>query len=64
MFHDEGGMGLRPFVETVSMEVFVNGNISRYMRQPPGKTPVRLVAADGVMKINFFRIHRLRSVWK
>lgn len=61
----DGKLNVRIFVDTVSMEVFVNGTyISRYIRQKPGTVPIKLVADGGSMKINFLRIHRLRSVWK
>lgn len=61
----DGKVRLRIFVDTVSLEVFVNGTYtSRYIRQGDGVAPVRLVAEGGPVKFDSLKIHRLRSVWK
>jgi fructan beta-fructosidase len=55
---------IRVFVDTVSLEVFVNGIYSgRYIRQTPGLRPARIVAEGGEVKFDSLRIHSLRSVW-
>jgi fructan beta-fructosidase len=61
----DGKLRIRLFVDTVSMEVFVNGTYtSRYLRQTPGLKPARIVAADGPVRFDSLKIHTLRSVWK
>lgn len=61
----DGKMHIRIFVDRVSMEVFVNGSYhARYIRQTPGKHPVRIVAEGGAVKFDSLKIHTLRSVWE
>lgn len=61
----EGKLHVRLFVDTVSMEVFVNGTYTcRYLRQPPGKKPVGIVAKGGSASFDSLKIHALRSFWK
>ena len=56
---------VRIFVDTVSMEVFVNGTYtSRYLRQTPGTKPLRIVATGGAVHFDSLRVHTLKSVWK
>lgn len=60
-----GKIKIRLFVDTVSLEVFVNGTYtSRYIRQTAGTKPVRIVANGGAVKFDSLKIHRLKSVWK
>ena len=61
----DGKMNVRIFVDTVSMEVFVNGTyVSKYLRQTPGTKPLRLVANGGPVKFDSLKVHTLKSVWK
>lgn len=61
----DGKLHIRVFVDTVSLEVFVNGTYtSRYIRQTPGTKPVRIVAEGGAVRFDSLKIHRLKSVWK
>ncbi len=61
---DDGKLHIRVFVDTVSMEVFVNGTYtSRYLRQTPGLEPVRIVADGGAARFDSLKIHTLRPVW-
>jgi len=61
----DGKLHIRLFVDTVSLEVFINGTYtSRYLRQAPGKTPVNIVATGGAVHFDSLKIHTLRSVWK
>ncbi len=61
----DGKVGIRVFVDTVSMEVFVNGTyVSRYIRQMPGAKPIRIVAQGGEVKFDSLKVHALKSVWK
>jgi fructan beta-fructosidase len=61
----EGKLHLRVFVDTVSVEVFVNGTYtSRYLRQTPGVKPVKIVANGGSVRFDSLKVHTLRSVWK
>lgn len=61
----DGKIHLRIFVDRVSMEVFVNGTYhARYIRQTPGKQPVRIIAEGGTVKFDSLKIHTLRSVWE
>ncbi|RYD48226.1 MAG: 2,6-beta-D-fructofuranosidase [Verrucomicrobiaceae bacterium] len=60
----DGKLNVRIFVDRVSMEVFVNGSYhARYIRQTPGKQPVRIIAEGGAVKFDSLKIHTLRSVW-
>ena len=60
----DGKLHLRIFVDTVSMEVFVNGAYTgRYLRQLPGLPPVRIAAHDGTVRFDALRLHNLASVW-
>ncbi|MES2439690.1 MAG: glycoside hydrolase family 32 protein [Verrucomicrobiota bacterium] len=61
----DGKIHLRLFVDTVSLEVFVNGTfVSRYIRQTPGFKPVRIVGTGGPVRFDSLKVHTLRSVWK
>jgi len=61
----DGKLHVRIFVDTVSLEVFVNGTyVSKYIRQTPGLKPVRIVAEGGEVKFDSLKIHRIKSVWK
>lgn len=61
----DGKLQVRVFVDTVSMEVFVNGTYtSRYIRQTPGSKPARIVAVGGPVHFDSLKVHTLRSVWK
>ena len=61
----DGKLHVRLFVDTVSLEVFVNGTYtSRYLRQTPGTKPVNIVATGGSVHFDSLKIHTLRSVWK
>ncbi|MES2476296.1 MAG: glycoside hydrolase family 32 protein [Verrucomicrobiota bacterium] len=61
----DGKIHLRIFVDTVSMEVFVNGTYqARYIRQAEGKLPIRVVADGGEVKFDSLKVHTLKSVWK
>jgi len=61
----DGKLHIRLFVDTVSMEVFINGTYtSRYLRQTPGTTPVKILATGGPVHFDSLKIHTLRSVWK
>ena len=61
----DGKLRIRIFVDTVSMEVFVNGTYtSRYLRQTPGTKPVKIVASGGSVLFESLKVHTLRSVWK
>lgn len=61
----DGKINLRIFVDRVSMEVFVNGSFhARYIRQTPGKQPVRIIAEGGAVKFDSLKVHTLRSVWE
>lgn len=61
----DGKLRLRIFVDRVSMEVFVNGTYhGRYIRQTPGRVPVRLIAEGGSIKIPVIRFHPLRAIWE
>ncbi|WP_052572849.1 glycoside hydrolase family 32 protein [Haloferula sp. BvORR071] len=61
----DGKLKVRIFVDTVSMEVFVNGTFtSKYLRQTPGAKPLRLVANGGQVKFDSLKVHTLKSVWK
>jgi fructan beta-fructosidase len=60
-----GRLNLRLFVDTVSMEVFVNGSYTgRYLRQRDDAKPVRLIATGGEARFESLRIHTLRSIWR
>jgi fructan beta-fructosidase len=60
----DGKLHIRLFVDTVSMEVFVNGTYtSRYLRQTPGTKPAQIVATGGPVHFDSLKIHTLRSVW-
>jgi fructan beta-fructosidase len=61
----DGRLHVRIFVDTVSMEVFVNGTYTgRYLRQTPGAKSIRIFAAGGPVRFESLKIHTLRSVWK
>jgi len=61
----DGKLHIRLFVDTVSMEVFINGTYtSRYLRQTPGAKPVKIIASEGGVRFESLRIHTLRSAWK
>ncbi len=61
----DGKIRVHLFVDTVSMEVFVNGTYtSRYLRQTPGSKPARIVATDGPVRFESLKVHALKSVWK
>ena len=61
----DGKIHVRIFVDTVSMEVFVNGTYtSRYLRQQPGADPISLFAEGGEVRFDSLKIHTLKSVWK
>jgi len=60
----DGKIHVKVFVDTVTMEVFVNGTyVSRYLRQTPGTKPARIVATDGPVKFESLKVHTLKSVW-
>ena len=61
----DGKIHLQIYVDTVSMEVFVNGTYtSRYIRQNAGLAPVSLMADGGAVHFDSLKIHTLKSVWK
>ena len=61
----DGKLHIHLFVDTVSLEVFVNGTYtSRYLRQSAGTRPVEIVAQSGPVILESLKIHTLRSVWK
>ncbi|MES2657602.1 MAG: glycoside hydrolase family 32 protein [Verrucomicrobiota bacterium] len=61
----DGKLHIRLFVDTVSMEVFVNGTFtSRYLRQTPGAKPARIIATGGPVRFESLKLHTLKSVWK
>lgn len=61
----DGKLNVRIFVDTVSMEVFVNGTYtSRYLRQKQDSEPIRIVAKDGAVRFSSLKVHSLKSVWK
>ncbi|MEO5916253.1 MAG: glycoside hydrolase family 32 protein [Luteolibacter sp.] len=61
----DGKLHIHVFVDTVSMEAFINGTfVSRYLRQTPGTKPVKIVASGGSVIFESLKIHTLRSVWK
>ena len=61
----DGKLHIRLFVDTVSMEVFVNGTYTcRYLRQTPGFKPAQITATGGPVHFESLKIHTLRSVWK
>ncbi len=61
----DGKLHIRLFVDTVSMEVFINGTYtSRYIRQTPGLKPVRVLAEGGQVRFDSLKVHTLRSVWR
>ncbi len=60
----DGKVKMRIFVDTVSMEVFVNGTyVSKYIRQNPGAKPLRIVANGGAVKFDSLKVHTLKSAW-
>jgi fructan beta-fructosidase len=60
----DGKLHVRLFVDTVSLEVFVNGTYtSRYIRQTPGLKPLRIIAEGGDVRFDSLKLHRLRSAW-
>lgn len=60
----DGKLHIRLFVDTVSMEVFVNGTyVSRYLRQKPGTKPIRIVTSGGPVRFESLSYHKFRSVW-
>ena len=62
---EDGKLHIRLFVDTVSLEVFVNGiYTSRYLRQTPGLKPVRIASEGGAVRFESLKIHTLRSVWR
>jgi sucrose-6-phosphate hydrolase SacC (GH32 family) len=61
----DGKVNVRVFVDTVSIEVFVNGTyVSRYIRQTPGSKAAAIVAKGGAVRFDSLKIHTLRSVWE
>ena len=65
MVPEDGKLHIRLFVDTVSLEVFVNGiYTSRYLRQTPGLKPVRIASEGGAVRFESLKIHTLRSVWR
>ena len=61
----DGKLRIRLFVDTVSLEAFINGTYTiRYLRQTPGTKPVRIVTTGGSVHFESLKIHTLRSVWK
>lgn len=61
----DGKLRVRLFVDTVSMEVFVNGTyVSRYLRQNAGTKPLKIVAEGGSVHFDSLEIHTLNSIWK
>ncbi len=61
----DGKIHLRIFVDTVSMEVFVNGTYtSRYLLQTPGTSPLKIISKGGGIHFDSLKVHTLRSVWK
>ena len=61
----EGKLHIRLFVDTVSVEVFVNGTYtSSFLRQTPGVKPVRIVSNGGAVRFESLKLHTLRSGWK
>ncbi|MBK1882806.1 glycoside hydrolase family 32 protein [Luteolibacter pohnpeiensis] len=61
----DGKIRLQVFVDTVSLEVFVNGTYtSRYIRQNPEAPAIRVVAEGGAAHFDSLKIHRIQSVWK
>lgn len=62
---EDGKVHIRLFVDSVSMEVFVNGTyVSQYLRQTPGTKPVQIVAVGGAVRFESLTYHKLRSVWQ
>lgn len=60
----DGKLHVRIFVDTASVEVFVNGAYaSSYLRQTPGMAPVRIVARGGSARFDSLHVHRLEPVW-
>jgi sucrose-6-phosphate hydrolase SacC (GH32 family) len=61
----DGKLHVKIFVDTCSMEVFVNGcYFGRYLNQKPGVRPLAAVANGGDVRFDSIKIHRLGSVWK
>lgn len=61
----DGKIHIHLFVDTVTIEVFVNGTYtSRYFRQFEGGKPVKIVNDGGSVKFESLKVHSLRSVWK
>lgn len=61
----EGKLHIRVVVDTVSMEVFVNGTYtSRYLRQTPDEKPVSIIAKEAPVRFDSLKVHSLRSAWK
>ncbi|WP_193213465.1 glycoside hydrolase family 32 protein [Luteolibacter marinus] len=60
----DGKLHLKLFVDTVSVETFVNGSYhGRYLTPKPGTRTIGLSGNDGV-RFESLRLHRLDSVWK
>jgi sucrose-6-phosphate hydrolase SacC (GH32 family) len=61
----DGKLRVKIFVDTVSMEVFVNGSyVARYIRQKEGAQAVWIVAGGGAVKFDALGIYRIKPVWK
>jgi len=61
----DGKLNVRIFVDTVSMEVFINGTYtSRYLRQAADKAPLQIIAGGGSVRFDSLKVHALKSVWK
>jgi fructan beta-fructosidase len=61
----DGKLHVHLFVDTVSMEVFVNGTyVSRYLRETPGTKSVQIISEGGPVRFESLKVHTLRSVWK
>ena len=59
-----GRIHVRIFVDTVSMEVFVNGSYTaRYLRQKPDTAAAAVVAEGGPVRFESLAVHPLRPVW-
>lgn len=61
----DGKLHVHVFVDTVSMEVFVNGTyVSRYLRQTAGTKPAQIISSGGAVRFESLKVHTLRSAWK
>lgn len=61
----EGKINLQIFVDTCSVEAFVNGSyIGRYLTQRNDVAPISVVTSGGDVHFDSLKIHSLKSVWK